>query len=272
MFGILSAPYLISVLFSEQTDWKRFFILFFVIHALLFGGATAYNSYWDKDEGPVGGLKNPPKMEKWMQTASLLLMGSGLWFSLKVSNFFTVLYMISFFLFWAYSSPVLRWKGRPFLSLFTIGISTGSNSFLMGVLALGNEIEMEHWITSVGVACMLTAMYPVSQLFQMEEDSKRGDITFTIRYGKKGILWLFLGLNSLGTLFVSYGLSRFSMILAFLFPVISAIPTVIVYQRLNHLKGEMSEYDKVMTLKYVMSFSFVLLSLGVILIKYFKII
>src|SRR4051812_29698615 len=33
---------------------------FLAFHLFLYGGATAFNSYYDRDEGPVGGLERPP--------------------------------------------------------------------------------------------------------------------------------------------------------------------------------------------------------------------
>ena len=130
MFGVLSAPFLISAVFAETLNWKEFWVQFFLIHTLLFGGATAFNSYWDKDEGPIGGLKSPPKLAEWTRSASIILMISGLLINYDKSLIFNGLYVFSLALFWVYSSPIGRWKGHPWLSLLTIGLSTGANSFL----------------------------------------------------------------------------------------------------------------------------------------------
>ncbi|HEX2669588.1 MAG TPA: hypothetical protein VHM25_01890, partial [Polyangiaceae bacterium] len=35
-------------------------LAFIAFHVFLYGGITAYNSYYDRDEGPVGGLRRPP--------------------------------------------------------------------------------------------------------------------------------------------------------------------------------------------------------------------
>lgn len=268
MFGILSAPYLISAVFATQTDWNSFFIQFLIVHALLFGGATAFNSFWDKDEGPVGGLKNPPKMKEWMRFISIALMFSGFLFNFDKPLLFNVLYLFSLILFWVYSSPIGRWKGRPILSLFVIGLSTGANSFLMGLISLGTPLEWQHFLTSIGVGCMLTAMYPISQIFQIEEDTKRGDKTFAIKYGFNGIKRLFMSLNTVGVLFITIGLLFVNSYLALGFLLFSIIPTLQVWRTLITLKGIESEYEGVMRLKYTMSFSFVGISIFVILIRY----
>jgi len=268
MFGVLSAPYLISAVFAENLNWGEFWFQFILIHTLLFGGATAFNSYWDKDEGPIGGLKSPPKLAEWTRYVSLLIMFLGLVINYDKSMLFNGLYLFSLALFWVYSSPIGRWKGHPWLSLLTIGLSTGTNSFLMGVLALGDFLQWWHFTTSIGVAFMLTAMYPVSQIFQIDEDRLRGDYTFAVRYGIKGIQSLYSSFSGIGISLVDIGLFQINLYLPVLFTIFSVIPIIIVSTRLKKLKGSMDEYEGVMRLKYVMSFSFVILSLCVILLKY----
>lgn len=270
MFGVLSAPYLIAHLFVLEPNWDHFLFVFVIIYAFLFGGATAFNSFWDKDEGPVGGLKQPPKMQGWMRWASLGLMLLGWLLLIHESLLFHFFYAVSFFLFWIYSSPIGRWKGHPWLSLLTIGISTGSNSFLMAILALGLEPELPHYLAAFGVACMLTAMYPVSQIFQLEEDAARGDSTFALKYGFNGIIKLYWILNSSGIILLCTSLAQLYGLLGISFLIVGLIPVTLTYFRLKKLTGKQEEYEGVMRLKYLMSFSFVGLSVLSIVYRLFS--
>src|SRR6056297_3924660 len=83
-FFILSGGYLLGGYLSDQMYAAQFWIQFFNVHVLLFGGATAYNSWWDKDEGAIGGLRHPPKMTRWMHSVSLIFMFTGLALALNV--------------------------------------------------------------------------------------------------------------------------------------------------------------------------------------------
>ena len=56
----------------------RFVVAFLVLHVCLYGGTTAFNSHYDRDEGPVGGLANPPPPGPWLLPGSLVLQGFGL--------------------------------------------------------------------------------------------------------------------------------------------------------------------------------------------------
>src|SRR3989339_1428902 len=77
-FFIISGAYLFGAVLSPQLNFFGFLLQFFNVHILLFGGATAYNSYWDKDKGPIGGMKQPPLMRRWMHHTSLVLQFIGL--------------------------------------------------------------------------------------------------------------------------------------------------------------------------------------------------
>src|SRR3954470_4366232 len=60
---------------SQAVDINVFkaIIVFIVLHLLIFPSSNAYNSYMDQDEGPIGGLKNPPKATKQLFHAANLL-------------------------------------------------------------------------------------------------------------------------------------------------------------------------------------------------------
>src|SRR6056297_121117 len=92
---ILSGGFLLGGFLSVNLDISSFLLQFANVHLLLFGGATAYNSFWDKDSGPVGGLKNPPPMTQWMWLASLLLQMVGLMIAIPQGSLFVSVYALS---------------------------------------------------------------------------------------------------------------------------------------------------------------------------------
>lgn len=258
-FFILSGGFLMASLFVESVDWKTYVLQFLNVHILLFGGATAFNSYWDKDEGAVGGLKNPPKMQEWMRWVSLLIQFIGLGFAMEMGTEFLLIYMVSMIFFWLYSTPQARWKGKPILSLIAIGISTGTNSFLLGYLAAGGEsLGFREGITAFAVAVLILSMYPVSQIFQIKEDEKRGDLTFALRFGLKGIRWFYRILFLVGLSILSFQLYKIESWLGIsLF--VAALPAFgYINWLLGILEGRKEEYQKVMRIKFLASFSFVI--------------
>ncbi|MEX0722585.1 MAG: UbiA family prenyltransferase [Gracilimonas sp.] len=258
-FFILSGGYLLAALFVEEVKWNQFWLQFLNVHLLLFGGATAYNSWWDKDEGPIGGLKSPPHMNRWMWPVSMLMQYAGLIWAISIGWNYAIIYAISMLFFWLYSTPLARWKGKPLLSLVAIGVSTGTNSFLLGFLSAGGHpITFLEDIIALGVALILLSLYPVSQVFQTEEDSKRGDQTFAVKFGLKGVKWLFTVFFISGSAILSWGLVSVSGILGYLFGGVSLLAYLGLLFFVWKLKGKSTEYPMVMRIKFVASLSFVL--------------
>ena len=262
---LLSGTYGISILFVQEPDFNLFIQYFLLWHLGLYGGATAFNSYWDKDEGPIGGLKNPPPMRPWMRWASFFLMLVPAPFlmcdivsdTLPLASM--VVYLLSFFLFWAYSSPIVRWKGHPYLSVLVIFLSTGTNGFFMGYFSSsGMSISLLSLIAACGVASILVSLYPISQLFQLEEDQHRGDHTLALQIGVKGVRAYYLVTYSFGTIILSGSLWLINSGMAVFFFIASVTGFSLTYSVLHKLRGTEKEYKQVMSIKYLSSFSFLL--------------
>ena len=257
-FFILSGGYLMGGVLAGEMDITQYLLQFLNVHILLFGGATAFNSWWDKDIGPVGGLKHPPKMEPWMHKLSLGFMFFGLIWSVAVGIIYAGIYLVSLFLFWVYSSPHGRWKGHPLKSLIAIGVSTGLNSVLLGTLAAGGQITPMVLLGSFGAMLILLSLYPVSQVYQEKDDRQRGDKTFAITYGLKVVKQFFAGNFAAGSflvVLVSYLINPYYGMLLFVGCTISGI---LLFKIIAQLKGNDGEYKIVMKMKFLASLSFVL--------------
>lgn len=267
-FFILSGGYLLGGLLADQMNETVYWLQFLNVHIFLFGGATAYNSYWDKDEGPIGGLKNPPKMSPWMHVLSLAMMFIGLIWAFSIGVIYALIYSFSLVLFWLYSTPHARWKGKPIKSLFAIGVSTGTNSVLMGVIAAGGELSITILLGSLGAAVILLSIYPVSQIFQGEEDDKRGDVTFYLRYGLSGIKMFFMVLFPAGLLMIFVSLYQFYIYPAIFLFATGFLSYLFLTKVVLQLQGKETEYEKVMGLKFFASLSFVLFLIAANTIRY----
>lgn len=265
---ILSGGYLLGGLMADQMDSSQFWLQFINVHVLLFGGATAFNSYWDKDEGPIGGLRNPPKMTKWMHQASIILMFSGWMWAYTINTQYFIIYGVSLLLFWLYSTPHARWKGDPHLSMIAIAVSTGMNSTLLGFYAADGSFSWVMLLASIGASFVLLSLYPVSQIYQQEEDQRRGDFTFYGHYGLSGVKRFFNLSYPVGLSVLSVSLMSIS-IMPGLFLLITGMGAYLyLLKTVNELEGLEIEYRNVMKIKFIASLSFVLFLLTANAIKY----
>jgi len=165
-------------------------LAFVAFHVFLYGGITAYNSYYDRDEGPVGGLRKPPPVTPALLGFSVGVQLVGMAIAIFVSWHLALLYGIVMVLSVAYSHPRFRWKARPLLSLFVVGFGQGAIGFWAGWSCAGpvRLPVLTSLAGSLGMAAavlLTTGFYPLSQLYQIEEDRQRGDLTFAVSYGPR---------------------------------------------------------------------------------------
>jgi 4-hydroxybenzoate polyprenyltransferase len=167
----------------------RFWLVFFIFHVLFYGGATALNSYYDQDEGPVGGLWDPPQVTRDLLVFSVSLQVIGLVLLPFISLPLFGLALIMGAVGNAYSHPAIRLKAHPWSSLLAVSVFQG-----MGGTAAGWLFATEDWQTLFswqGMLAILTAsliitgFYPLTQIYQREEDQKQGDISFAVYAGEK---------------------------------------------------------------------------------------
>lgn len=251
-FLILSGPFLLGGLFSPRADIIQFVIQFLSVYIFLFGGANAYNSYWDKDEGPIGGLEHPPKMRRWMLSACWIFQSVGLLIAFISGPIFIILYLISVLFFWLYSSPNVRWKGRPFLSFVAIGVSTVFCSFIFGYISFGGKtFDWNLIVAMLGATCLILSMYPISQLYQIKTDKERGDTTFAVSYGLKGVKISFTIFFCIGIILLSFSFLKLLNTLTFISLVLGILLGVYFYATLRNISSSETEYKKIMKLKYL---------------------
>jgi 4-hydroxybenzoate polyprenyltransferase len=187
-FQLLLAPiFLWGFLLARGQPGPRAALAFVVFHLFLYGGATAYNSAYDRDEGPVGGLEHPPPVSAWLLPFSIALLLAGWLLSAAVSWALFAVYgaILAFAL--AYSYPRVRWKASPGASLATIFLGQGVLGFLGGWVTATGELRSalgaDGALGALAASLVVTGFYPLTQLFQIEEDRARGDRTLAVAWG-----------------------------------------------------------------------------------------
>ncbi len=168
----------------------KFWLAFLAFHLFLYGGTTAFNSYYDRDEGPVGGLAKPPPVDPALLPFSLIVQGIGFALALLVNWPFALIYLIDFFVFAAYSYPIPRLKGKPLGSILAIGIGQGILPALGGWVTANptvTAISPLQWLAIVSATLITVGFYPLTQIYQIDEDVARGDLTFAAWIGPRRV-------------------------------------------------------------------------------------
>ena len=87
----LMPVFLFALSQSANFNWTNTLIAFLILHLIIYPSSNGYNSYQDKDETSIGGLKHPPKVTENLFYATLLLDIVGVLCALLVSINFSVL-------------------------------------------------------------------------------------------------------------------------------------------------------------------------------------
>jgi 1,4-dihydroxy-2-naphthoate octaprenyltransferase len=158
----------------------------------------------------------------------------------------------------AYSHPSVRLKKHAFLSLAVTGLFQGLFTFMMCYIGINNfdfgqslkiHVLMPGFLTTL----MLWANYPMTQIYQHDEDRSRGDITASIRFGIIGTFYFtasVFGLAVIGFLFYfrMYTQEKHALIfLAAVLPVLAYFFYWFVQVMKNRQKAD---YEHTMLLNY----------------------
>ena len=155
---------------------------------LLNGGTLAINSVFDQDEGDIGYLRAPPRPPRHLLAFSAALLAGGQLLSFALPPAFRIDYAICLVLSILYSVPPFRFKA-------VAGVDWVINMWGFGTLtpfaawaATGRPLDLAHALVLLGFCPLFAGLYPLTQLYQMEEDRRRGDRTLALMLGTRASL------------------------------------------------------------------------------------
>lgn len=206
----LMPVFLFALSQAEMVNWQTTSIAFLILHLLIFPSSNGYNSYQDRDETSIGGLKNPPKVTENLFYVSWLLDIFGVLCGLFVSVYFSLFVIIFILMSRAYSYRKIRLKKYPIIGFLTVFIFQGAFVYLMASSAIDNSFSIREFFTLNTILCMSVAsllmgsVYPLTQIYQHEADRKDGVISISSRLGYIGTFVFSSILFSLATICLYY--------------------------------------------------------------------
>jgi 1,4-dihydroxy-2-naphthoate octaprenyltransferase len=204
-------------------------LTFFLLHFMVYPASNGYNSFMDKDIGSIGGIKLPPPVPQKMFWVTLFLDIVALLLALIFVNL-SVAVLILFYILAsrAYSYRGIRLKKYPVIAFLLVGVFQGMVVYLITSLSIDRSFRASSmFAVELAVSFLLvTAGYPISQIYQHEQDKKDGVKTISMLLGIRntfifsGILFFLNGLL-LGLLFVAQKqIDNLIILLVFLSPVL----------------------------------------------------
>jgi 4-hydroxybenzoate polyprenyltransferase len=170
--------------------WERAAAVFVILHLLVYPASNGYNSFYDKDEDSIGGLKTPPKVTPELLHLVWLFDALALAGALLLGWPFAMLVVVYLLVSKAYSYEGIRLKKYPLLSTAVVVVFQGAFTFLLTQVGVGASqtqlFEKTNLLLALVSTLFLCGSYPLTQIYQHQEDTRRGDRTLSLRLGIRG--------------------------------------------------------------------------------------
>jgi 4-hydroxybenzoate polyprenyltransferase len=157
------------------------------------GGTLALNSAHDRDEGDIAYLRQPPPPPRHLAAFGLAMMFIGLLVAFALPVGYRVAYAICLVLSVLYSAPPARLKSVPGADWVINMWGFGTLTPYAGWATTGLRLDPAHGLVLLGFCPLFAALYPLTQIYQFDEDSRRGDRTLARSLGIKWSLVIALG-------------------------------------------------------------------------------
>jgi len=175
-------------LINIEVDISSAILVFITIHLFLYPASNGYNSYFDRDEQSIGGLKNPPAVTKELWYLILLFDFLSILTASFVNPLFAAMIFIYMLVSKAYSYKRIRLKKLPIIGALTVvtcqvfwiylAVQCGASKFPF--------LNSQNLILGIVSSLFLLGSYPMTQIYQHEEDQRHGDRSLSLMLGING--------------------------------------------------------------------------------------
>ena len=213
---------------------------------LLNGGTLAINTVFDKDEGDIGYLFNPPPVPRHLLAFSLVLLIAGLGLAPLLGWRFGATYAACFLMSLLYSVPPVRLKARAGWDVLINCTGYGMLTFYAGWAATERPLGPHGVFACLGYLLLFICFYPLTQIYQSEEDRRHGDRTMAVVLGRRWVLRLsLLTMGAAFILFLAYakfdprglGWRALGLLVAFIAWCAVLVPWSVKQQRYDEKRG-----------------------------------
>lgn len=223
----LMPVYWFALSLTPHIHWGRAVLIFCLIHLLLYPASNGYNSFMDRDETPVGGIKNPMQPTRQLFWTTVVMDIIGAVISLFISYPFLMAFVVYIVFSRLYSYRGIRLKRFAVLGYLTVIINQGALVFFMVYHGASSMLTTQvPWQCMAIASLLIGGFYPVTQIYQHEADKKDGVNTISMALGKRGtfVFCALLYAAAFGLLFLYFRqrqqLSQFAVLGVFFIPVV----------------------------------------------------
>jgi 1,4-dihydroxy-2-naphthoate octaprenyltransferase len=205
----LMPVFLFALSQARLINWQHALLVFIILHLLIYPASNGYNSYQDKDDTSIGGLKYPPQVTKNLFYVTLFFDITGVLLSFFISVYFAGCILLYVLISRAYSYRRLRLKKYALIGFLTVFLFQGAFTYLMTTVGVSG-VAFKNLFSTGNVICMsvsslfIGSVYPLTQIYQHEADKKDGVTTISYKLGYTGTFIFSASMFALATALLFY--------------------------------------------------------------------
>lgn len=207
-FSVFLLPvYLFALSQVQEVDLKGALLAFFILHILVYPASNGYNSYMDRDETSIGGVKDPLQPTPQLFRVTLGMDFLAVLLSFLVTPYFALGILLYILVSRAYSYRGIRLKKYPILGYLSVVLFQGAVTFMISYHAadLHHTLDIP-WLPAITSSLLIGGFYPLTQIYQHDADHADGVQTISRMLGYKGT-FIFCA--------ILYGVAMFTIFLYF---------------------------------------------------------
>lgn len=227
----LMPVFLLALSQTPAIDLHHAVAAFLIIHLLVYPASNGYNSYIDKDTESIGGIERPPQPTKALFYVTVVMDVLALCLAFLLVNYRFALCLLAYILASkAYSSSWIRLKKYAVAGFLTVLVFQGAFTYYMSMAGItGSLMPLDKGALYILLACsfQIAGAYPLTQIYQHEQDKKDGVITLSYRLGYRGTFFftiaMFIACNVCYFLYFDLIMQRaqFYTVQIFFFPLVA---------------------------------------------------
>ena len=223
----LSPVYFFALAQVPHIDRGKAALIFIILHFLIYPASNGYNSYMDRDTKSIGGLEKPPPPSRELYITTVFLDIAGLLLSLLISPLFAFIMLFYIGASKAYSYRGIRIKKLPITGYLLVIIFQGAVTFWL--VYYGSNADNSLFVPWQGIAIcalLIGGFYPLTQIYQHQQDLEDGVVTISAKLGYTGtfifcaIVYLFAFLLMAQFFILQQQQGKLLMVSIFFIPVI----------------------------------------------------
>lgn len=186
----------------------------------------------DRDATPIGGLENPLQPTKQLFFVTIIIDAIAITASLCISIYFAIGVLLYILASRAYSYRGIRLKKYPVIGYLVVVLFQGALTFFISYHGCSaDRTLMVPLMPMIAASCLIGGYYPLTQIYQHEEDCKDGVTTISYMLGKKGT-FIFCGIIfALATLCMYLTFEKQRKIFSFWIFIACMAPMILFFNR-----------------------------------------